>query len=218
MQAELDTAATTLDQRPALQLTQTEASVAPATDDHMPAAHWLHVDDCDKAHVPATQDLHVWEPPVAYVPASHAVQVCAELAFSAVEYVPPSQGRQVAEADAPRALEYVPATQDTQNVLSIAPMLDDQVPFAQVLQLLEPAMLVYVPALHDRHASDEPAPTVVENRPAPQFWHTVDVLARVTVEYVPALQSVHVPDPDGAKLPALHLVQVALAVAPTVVE
>jgi len=155
-----------------------------------------------------------------------ARHVVATVAPVVVKYVPAAQS---AHAALPVAVLYLPAMHEVHVPPSapVKPTLHVQA----VRATLEIGELE--PAGHPRQVVATVAPTVVEYVAAPQSLHAA---LPVAILYLPATQAAHGPVPSGPEKPTLHVqavratleigelelvghpIQVAAAVAPTVVE
>ena len=88
----------------------------------------------------------------------------------------------------PDALEYV-VEQLMHTLASVAPVSFEYLPAGQRMHTSTPTAIEYVPAAHFVHTL---APRI-EDSPDVQFMQTLAFKAPVTLEYVPAEQSLHIP-------------------------
>jgi hypothetical protein len=133
------------------------------------------------------------------------------------EKVPAEQSAHCSSTDSAEFL-YLPGTHATHEVLDEAPTVSEVLPASHSVQLVLPASSEYVRGGQGIHVAIDTAPAVVENVPATHSVHDAGELDPSSVEYFPGVQLVQRVLPASEYVPAPHVRQLKLDVAPVAIE
>jgi len=181
--------------------------------------HAKHVEEAlaptTAEYVAVPQSVHAALPGlVLCLPATHDVHEPAS------PVLPGGQSNTHAAKAVLPAGETPPAPHEVQALKTVAPVAPDHVPATQSVQAALPALVLYLPAMHDVHEPTGPvlpggqsnthaAKAVLAAGDTPPAPHAVHALVPAVAEKVPDTQSVHAALPLLVlDLPATHAVHV----------